>query len=98
MIYSPYWGNDFTKRPMELFFLKEQNLACLFRKVKVKIHPCLKELEDYAQFPSFLRNCQTAFIGFAAVKLQLYHPFIEHIKTLPVACNEMIDLCSGSGA
>src|SRR5688500_4958757 len=57
----------------------------------------MKELEDYNWFPSFLRNFQTEFIGFAVLKLKVYDVFIRHLRTLPLPEQPMFGLCSGSG-
>jgi hypothetical protein len=57
----------------------------------------VKELEDYSWFPSLLRNFQVEYIGFVAVKLNIYELFIDHLQTLPQPMQTMTDLCSGSG-
>ena len=57
----------------------------------------MKELEDYSWFPPVLRNFQTEFIGFVVDKFLVYDVFIQHLKTIPLSKQPMIDLCSGSG-
>lgn len=57
----------------------------------------MKELEDYKQFPSFIRNIQTEFIGFVVTAFPVYKPFISYLKSKPAAYPQMFDLCSGSG-
>lgn len=57
----------------------------------------MKELEDYHWFPQLLRNFQTEFIGAVVSWFNVYQPFIEHLKTLSLRPQQMIDLCSGSG-
>jgi hypothetical protein len=57
----------------------------------------LKELEDYKWFPTYLRNFQTDFIGFMAVKLRLYRPLALHLNSIPLKGEQLTDLCSGSG-
>lgn len=57
----------------------------------------MKELEDYPNFPSWLRNFQTEFIGFMVVRFNIYRDFIKHISSLSLPHQPMIDLCSGSG-
>ncbi len=57
----------------------------------------MKELEDYNQFPSFIRNIQTEFIGFVVSAFPIYKPFIRYLKSKPAHYAEMFDLCSGSG-
>lgn len=57
----------------------------------------MKELEDHKQFPSFLRNFQTEFIGFVVSAFNVYDAFVQHLKTLNLPLQPMADLCSGSG-
>jgi hypothetical protein len=57
----------------------------------------IKEIEDLAWFPSFLRNFQTDFIGFVAGQFNIYGPFIRYISEHCLALQPMFDLCSGSG-
>jgi hypothetical protein len=57
----------------------------------------LKELEDHTWFPAFLRQYQTDFIGFSAVKLNAYSAFVKHLCSFSGPREVMADLCSGSG-
>ncbi|MBA3971846.1 MAG: hypothetical protein H0X46_06815 [Bacteroidetes bacterium] len=57
----------------------------------------MKELEDHAGFPSFLRNYQTEFIGFVVSTFNMYDAFILYLKTAVRPNLVMNDLCSGSG-
>jgi len=57
----------------------------------------MKELEDFARFPAWLRNFQTEFIGFVVVRFHIYQDFINYISKLSLPRQPMTDLCSGSG-
>lgn len=57
----------------------------------------MKELEDYPWFPAFLRDFQTAFIGFVVVRFAVYKPLIDHVNALQLPPQPITDLCSGSG-
>ncbi len=57
----------------------------------------MKELEDYENFPAFLRNYQTEYIGFAVSQLRIYDVFIDLVRTQGLSAESMTDLCSGSG-
>lgn len=57
----------------------------------------MKELEDHSWFPAFLRDFQTAFIGFVVVRFHVYDGFVRYLKTLSLPQQPMMDLCSGSG-
>lgn len=57
----------------------------------------MKELEDFSNFPPWLRNFQTEFIGFVVVRFNIYKAFIKYIHSLSLPQQPMTDLCSGSG-
>ena len=57
----------------------------------------MKELEDYPNFPTWLRNFQTEFIGFVVVRFSIYRDLIKYINALSLPQQTMSDLCTGSG-
>lgn len=58
----------------------------------------MKELEDYAWFPTVFRNFQTEYIGYLVVQFKVYEIFIEYLQSLKITEQKMTDLCSGTGA
>ena len=57
----------------------------------------MTELEDHTWFPAFARRFQTAFIGYVVTRFNVYAPFLDHLRALPLSSRPMFDLCSGSG-
>jgi len=57
----------------------------------------MNELEDLPNFPAWLRNFQTDFIGFVVIRFKVYQTFIKYIRSLSPPRQPMTDLCSGSG-